>query len=120
MYNLKRLNSKFATDTFFSDIKSLNQNTCAQIFSHKNGFSAVYPLERTTDNLIGQSLVNFYNDFGDPEHLTFDGATAQVGKNDIFMRTIREYQCAFHVSSPRHPNGKSRRSMHLRDKEKVV
>jgi hypothetical protein len=39
MYSLKRLNSRFATDTLFADIKSLNQNTCTQIYSHKVGFS---------------------------------------------------------------------------------
>ena len=36
-----RLDSKFVTETLFSDIKSLNQNTCGQVFSHKVGFSAV-------------------------------------------------------------------------------
>ena len=98
MYSMKRLNSKFATDTFYSDYKSINQNTCAQIYSHKNGFSAVYPLENATGDSIGQSLTTFSNDFGVPEHLTFDGATAQVGKNTLFMKTLRKYHCNFHIS----------------------
>ena len=104
MYNLRRLNSKFATDTFFSDHKSLNQNTCAQIYSHKNGFSAVYPMTKANGDTIGQSLVSFSHDFGIPEHITFDGATAQVGKNTLFMRTLKQYQCEYHVSGPRRPN----------------
>ena len=104
MYNLKRLNSKFATDTFYSDIKSLNQNRCAQIFSHKVGFSAVYPMERATGDTIGTSYLNFCHDFGVPEFLTFDGATAQVGKNTLFMRSLKKHQSQFHVSSPRRPN----------------
>ena len=88
MYDMKHLNSRFATDTFYADQKSLNQNTCAQIYSHKNGFTAVYPMERATGDTIGQSLLNFGHDFGIPEHLTFDGASAQVGKNTLFMKTI--------------------------------
>jgi hypothetical protein len=91
MYNLRRLNSKFATDTFYSNHKSLNQNTCAQIYSHKNGFSAVYPMTKANGDTIGQSLVNFSHDFGIPEHLTFDGAKAQVGKNTLFMKTMEGF-----------------------------
>ena len=104
MYSMKRLNSKFATDTFYSDYKYINQNTCAQIYSHKNGFSAVYPLENATGDSIGQSLTTFSNDFGVPEHLTFDGATAQVGRNTLFMKTLRKYHCNFCISSPQRPN----------------
>ena len=101
---MKRLNSRFATDTFYADQKSLNQNMCAQIYSHKNGLTAIYPMERATGDTIGQSLLNFGRDYGIPEHLTFDGASAQVGKNTLFMKTIRKFQCAYHVSSPRRPN----------------
>ena len=86
MYRMKRLNTKFATDTFFSDIKSLNQNTCRQVFSTKFGFSAVYTMPRATGDTIGQSLIDFSHDFGVPEHLTFDGAMAQVGKGTLFMK----------------------------------
>ena len=41
LYSVKRLNARFATDTLFSDIKSLSQNVCAQVFSHKVGFLAL-------------------------------------------------------------------------------
>jgi len=34
-YNIKRLNSKFACDTIWADIKYLNQHKYAQIFTHK-------------------------------------------------------------------------------------
>ena len=43
--NLKRLNGKFSTDTIFSPRLSLQQNTCAQICSHKCGFAACYPMK---------------------------------------------------------------------------
>ena len=41
---MRRLNAKFATDTLFSDVKSLNQNTFAQVFLHKVGFNDTYPM----------------------------------------------------------------------------
>ena len=44
VYSLKRLNARFATDTLFLDIKSLNKNVCAQVFSNKVGFSETYPM----------------------------------------------------------------------------
>lgn len=104
MYRMKRLDAKFAMDTFYSDIKSLNQNTCAQIYSTKFGFSAVYPMIRATGETIGQSYVDFSNDFGVPEYLTFDGAMAQMGKGTLFMKSIKKFDTMFHVSSPRRPN----------------
>ena len=44
------------------------------------------------------------DDFGAPEHLTFDGAQAQVGQHTPFMKTLRRYDIKYHVSSPRRPN----------------
>jgi hypothetical protein len=103
-YNVKRLESRFATDTLWAEEKSLNQNKCAQIYSSKNGFAACYPMTRATGSEIGQSLNDFIHDFGAPSHLTFDGAQAQVGSKTMFMKTIRRYDIRFHVSSPRRPN----------------
>ena len=104
VYSLKRLNARFATDTLYSVIKSLNQNTCAHVYTHKVGFSAVYPDTSATGNALGQAYLDFCHDFGVPEHLTFDGATAQVGKKTLFMRSLRKNRSDFHVSSPRRPN----------------
>ena len=104
MYRMKRLNTRFSTDTLYSDVKSLNQNTCAQVYSTKFGFSAVYPMIRATGDTIGQSYVDFSHDFGIPEHLTFDGAVAQTGKGTLFMKSIKKFDTQYHVSSPRRPN----------------
>ena len=43
-----QLNERFATDTLFSDGKSLKQNTCTQVFSHKVGFNATYLMVSST------------------------------------------------------------------------
>ena len=104
MYGVKRLSGKFSTDTLWSDCKSLHQNTHGQIFSHKNGFSVCYPLKQANGDSIGESLLDLIHDFGVPEHLTFDGATAQEGKNTKFMKTIRKHQMKHKISGPRRPN----------------
>ena len=104
MYNMRRLQGKFATDTFYPEFKSLNQNKCAQIYSHKCGFAACYPMMAADGNTIGQSLMDFSHDFGVPEHLTFDGALAQTGKYTDFMKNIRRLNIDHHISGPRRPN----------------
>ena len=74
IYKMKRLDGKFATDTLYADTKSLLQNTCAQIYSHKNGSSACYPLPSANEENIGNTLNDFIHDFGAPKYLTFDSA----------------------------------------------
>jgi hypothetical protein len=104
MYNVKRLRGRFATDTFFADMKSLHGNTCCQIFSHKIGFAACYPKPNAKGDSLGEALDDFVHDFGAPEHLTFDGHQSQVGKNTHFNKSLRKYQIDYHVSAPRRPN----------------
>ena len=60
-------------DILFSNVKSLNQNKCAQVFSTKFGFSAVYPMEDSKGETIGQVYTDFANDWDIPEKLTMDG-----------------------------------------------
>ena len=44
VFSMRPLNARFAMETLFSDVKSLNQNTCSQVFSHKAGFNTTYPM----------------------------------------------------------------------------
>ena len=53
---------------------------------------------------IGQSYKYFCCDYGIPEHLTFYGVIAKVGKNTLYMKTINKYGTRYHVSSPIIPN----------------
>ena len=101
---MRRLNAQFATDTLFSDVKSLNQNTCAQVFSHKVGFNATYPMVSSKGDSLGYSYIDFSHDFVITEYLTLDGYSAQVGRNTLFMKTVRKYETQYHISSPRRPN----------------
>ena len=104
MYNVKRLNCKLSCDTIWSDIRSLLQNICTQVYTHKCGLAVPYPLPRANGEMVGQSLQNFIHEYGCPAHLTFDGAAVQAGQNTLFMKTLRKYECKYHISSPRRPN----------------
>lgn len=103
-YNVKRLNGKFATDTLYADIKSLNQHKYAQIYSHKCGFTVANPMDKFTGDSVGYTLQDFINDFGVPEFLTFDGALQQKGNNTLFMKNIRKHNIKYHISGPYRPN----------------
>ena len=104
MYNLKRLRGRFATDTIYADIKSLLGNSCAQVYTHKIGFAACYPLPAAKGDPVGHTLSDFVHDFGAPQHLTFDGAQVQVGKHTLFQKYLRQFRIDHHVSGPRRPN----------------
>jgi hypothetical protein len=105
MFSVKRLNGKFATDTVYGKVKSLRGNIGSQLFSHKCGFKACYPLHQKIDgNNVGDALTQFISDYGVPERLVFDGASVQTGSKTRFMDAIRRYEITYHVSGPRRPN----------------
>ena len=99
-FSMIHLNASFATDTYSSGVKSLNQNTCSQVFSHKVGFNATYPMVLSTGGYLVYSYRVFCHYFGIPEHLTVDGYSSQVGQNTLFMETFRKYDTQYHVSIP--------------------
>ena len=100
MYNIKRLNRKFVTDTFYADMRSIHGNTRCQVYCHKVGFQACCPKANATDDSLGKTLDNFVHDFGAPSHLTFDGHQSQVGKKTRFFKSLRKYKIDHHVSAP--------------------
>ena len=96
---MRRLNARFAPDTLFSDVKSLNQNKCAQVFSHKVGFNSTYPMKSSTWDSLEYSYRDFSHDFGIPENLTCYGYSSQVVWNKLFMRTVRKYDTQSRIVS---------------------
>ena len=90
-YQLRRLDGKFATDTFFSKHKSLLGNTCTQLYSTKLGFNAPYHMSDASGKQVGQSLKDFIYEWGVPGNLVFDGAMAQKGRSTEFMKTLRKH-----------------------------
>jgi hypothetical protein len=60
-------------------IRSLRGNIGSQLYSHKCGFKASYPIQKIDGDQFGDTLTQFINNYGVPEHLTFDGASVQTG-----------------------------------------
>ena len=85
IFSVKRLNGKFATDTAYGKVKSVRGNVGSQLFSHKCGFKASYPLQKVDGNSVGDALTQFISDYGVPERLVFDGASVQTGPKTRFM-----------------------------------
>jgi len=102
-FAIKRLEGRYASDTFFAKTKSLTQNTCAQIFSHQCGFKAVYPMVRLNGENVGKALRDFIDEFGAPETLIYDEHMTQVGRQTQWMKTITANRIDWHVSQPYQP-----------------
>lgn len=104
LFVMERLNAKFAIDTAYGKIRSLWSNIGCQIYSHKCGFEACYPIQRINGTQVGDTLTQFISDYGAPKHWTFDGASVQTGPTTRFMDAIRRYIIKYRVSGPRRPN----------------
>ena len=46
----------------------------------------------------GDTLRLFCQEFGVPEHLTFDGSKEQYGKGTQFMKQVRSHNINYHIS----------------------
>ena len=97
MFKIKRLSGKFGTDTIWSKTRSIMNNVSSQIYTHKCGFNCLYHLQRANVDQVGHSFSAFISEFGAPDHLTYDGATVQVGTNTIFMDTVGQEEIDNHV-----------------------
>ena len=98
------MHEHFATDTLYSTNQSISGDIACQLYTHKVGFNACYPLHSTKGDDVGNTLSNFIHEYGIPEQLTFDGAQNQVGPNTLFMKKVRRAQIDYHISLPRRPN----------------
>ena len=99
--NRRRLNGEWYTDTLFSKVKSLQGNTCAQVFTNGN-YTTVYPL--TTKGDIGQSLTDFTDDVGIPDNLMTDGALEAVGPKTEFSQEASRLKIRLRRTEPGRSN----------------
>ena len=76
----------------------------SQIYSHKCGFNAPSRLERANGEKVRYSLSDFINEYGAPEHLTYDGAAVQMGSKTRVVDNIRKHEIKTHISGPQRPN----------------
>jgi len=95
---LRRLNTRFYTDTTFSKTgTSLRGNTCAQIFTDGNGAVFAYPMRSKGE--AGTQLLNLIQQVGVPNELHRDGAP-EMGGNSEFMKICREYRVKSTFTEP--------------------
>ena len=98
---LRRLNCRFYTDTLFSKHKSIEGNTCGQLFTDGEGFVILYPMDSKAK--AGQKLTELSHDVGIPNELYMDNAPEQVGKNSEMMKEIRRMKIRHHTTEPYSP-----------------
>ncbi len=98
---LRRLNTRFYTDTMFSKIgTSLRGNTCTQIFTDGNGAVFAYPMQSKAQ--AGDKLLSLIQQVGIPNELHRDGAP-EMGGNSKFNRLCQEYRIRSTYTEPHSP-----------------
>lgn len=98
MFERKTLRGQWSTDTMDGRCKSLDGNKYVQVFANKSYFSRIYPMD--SKKKAGDALRLFCQEFGVPEHLTFDGSKEQTKKGTQFMKQIRRHDIDYHISEP--------------------
>ncbi len=98
---LKRLDTRFYTDTMFSKVgTSLTGNTCAQIFTDGNGAVFAYPIRSKAQ--AGTQLLTLIQQVGIPNELHRDGAPEMSG-NSKFNQICQEYRIKSTYTEPHSP-----------------
>ena len=72
------------------DYNRICSNAATQTYIHKCGFTTIYHMNKANNENIGHSLCAFISKYGLPEHLTYDGASVQVGSKTIFQNHVRK------------------------------
>ena len=95
---LKRLTTRFYTDTMFSKIgTSLRGNNCTQIFTDGNGAVFAYPMRSKSQ--AGDKLLSLIQQVGIPNELHRDGAPEMTG-NSKFNKICKEYRIKSTYTEP--------------------
>jgi len=72
MLKYNRLNCRLYSDTFFSNVKSIQGHSCGQLFVTDFGYSKFVPMESKAE--AGYALQDTIRDIGIPNHIHTDGA----------------------------------------------
>jgi len=89
--NVRRLNEKVYTDTFYASVPSVKGNKCAQIFSSSSGCVAIYPMKR--ESQFPDILLEEIKSHGAPKQIVSDNANAEIStkvKNVLNQYMIRQ------------------------------
>lgn len=79
------LNLSMLSDTLFAKVKSLQSNTCAQLYT-TGKFTKMYPLPDKSADSVGGTLLNVLNNIGVPNKMVTDLAGKMVGKHTPFCK----------------------------------
>lgn len=96
----RRLKGQFFSDTAFSRFKSIEGNTCFQVFASE-GFVWIYPMK--SKGSAGEALQRFNEDVGVPDSITVDGSKEQTCKNSLFQDRCRHLNTKVHLIEPHSP-----------------
>ena len=92
-------NAPFYTDTLFSKVRSIGDETCAQIYTNRIGFTKLYPMKREAD--AHDSLTTFIHEVGIPQELHSDGAKALT--QGEYSRKTKKYEIRTTQTEPYSP-----------------
>jgi len=87
MLRYNQLKCRFYSDTFFSQEKSVLNNTCGQLFVTPFGFTKFVPMKNKGEAPL--ALQELIQDIGIPQHIHTDGAKEMVLGN--MKKTCNEY-----------------------------
>ena len=91
---------KLYTDTMFSKVKSVRQNTCAQVWTDGYGYDLVYPMN--SKKYASSTVKNMVHDMqGIPEVIFSDGAGEETGAS--WKKEIGLIRARHHVTEPHLP-----------------
>jgi hypothetical protein len=85
MFQTKRLDGMWASDTIDGRVKSMDGNRYGQVFSNGKLFAEIYSMVRKAD--AGMALKTFILELRVPEELTIDGSKEQNKPRTEFMKT---------------------------------
>ena len=98
--NWPRLREKYATDTFFSSVKGIGGQWCAQVFvGCKSLYGVVYGM--ATESQGSEALETFIADIEAPYHLHSDNA--QMERSNKWLEVLRKYNISSSTTEPLHP-----------------
>ena len=98
--NRNRLAEDYCTDTFFSETKSIEGKTSAQIFVGKrSSYTRVYGMR--SEREAPTALSDFVRDVGAPYGIHSDNAKAETSRK--WKDILRQYQIAESFTEPHHP-----------------
>ena len=96
-YNAWSLNTTMYLNILFPKFRSLNGNTCAQIFTDTE-FISLNPSKSKAEE--GNGLTNFTDDIIIPMNMRFDHAAEFLGERTEFMKSINKHSINWNVTEP--------------------